>query len=108
MEIDEMIADARSEEKTRKDIELVREYARQYAKNANMVTIDLEEYMYLRSNNERYCMLMDEIGKSLRITWDKKNLALGENNIVDILRLFYPDTYARKLKALQEKEGDEE
>jgi hypothetical protein len=101
MEMDEMIADARAEETTR-------EYARQCARQTNMITIDLEEYMYLRDNNQKYCMLMDSITKSLRITLDKRNLVLGENNIIDFLMFFYPNEYARILKVLQGKEGDKE
>jgi hypothetical protein len=102
MEIDEMIADARAEEETKKELKQNIGFER---KN-NTVTIDIEEYMFLRDRYDKYNKFMDVFSNGLMLDANKEALELDARDLITLFRIIYPAEYYFKLETLKLKGSD--
>lgn len=126
MDIEELIADARAEEevaaeqeraaKEEKAREGFRDTLREQLKEAlipksdNKVTISLSEYVILKQKEADLDRILNAIVDGLGLSYSKEYLSLKESeNVVDAIRVLYPDVYDHLLAAElehAEREGE--
>ena len=120
MDIEELIADARAEEevaaeqeraaKEEKAREDFRDTLRERLKEAlipksdNKVTINLSEYVILKQKEADLDRILNAIVDGLGLSYSKEYLSLKESeNVVDAIRVLYPDVYDALLAAELER-----
>ena len=120
MDIEEMIADAKAEEevareqikaaKEEKAREDFRDTLRERLKEAlipksdNKVTISLSEYVILKQKEADIDRILNAIVDGLGLNYSKDGLRLDESqNVVDAIRVLYPDVYDHLLAAELER-----
>lgn len=120
MDIEELIADARAEEevaaeqeraaKEEKAREDFRDTLREQLKEAlipksdNKVTISLSEYVILKQKEADLDRILNAIVDGLGLSYSKEYLSLKESeNVVDAIRVLYPDVYDALLAAELER-----
>ena len=116
VDIEEMIADARAEEEVAREQERVtreekaredfRDTLREQLKEAlipksdNKVTINLSEYVILKQKEADLDRILNAIVNGLGLSYSKEYLSLKESdNVVDAIRVLYPDVYDHLLAA---------
>ena len=120
MDIEELIADARAEEevaaeqeraareeKAREDFrDTLREQLKEalIPKSDNKVTISLSEYVILKQKEADLDRILNAIVDGLGLSYSKEYLSLKESeNVVDAIRVLYPDVYDHLLAAELER-----
>lgn len=120
MDIEELIADARAEEevaaeqkraakeeKAREDFrDTLREQLKEalLPKNENKITINLSEYVILKQKEADLDRILNAIVDGLGLSYSKEYLSLKESeNVVDAIRVLYPDVYDALLAAELER-----
>lgn len=122
-DIDEMIADARAEEEVAKEqaiessenkfredlkahlIDAFKDNAK-FSKD-NSVTLSLNEYLILRFKERDLETITSAIISNLALGYDGESLRLNiKNDVVDVMKVLYPDMYEAILEDLQQKEGE--
>lgn len=121
--IDELIADARAEEEVAKEqaIENSENKFREDLKarlidafkdnvklnKENSVTLSLNEYLILRFKERDLETITSAIISNLALGYDGESLRLDhKNDVVDVIKVIYPDMYDAILEDLQQKEGE--
>jgi len=121
--IDELIADARAEEEVAKEqaIESSENKFREELKTClidafkdnakfskdNSVTLSLNEYLILRFKERDLETITSAIISNLALGYDGESLRLNiKNDVVDVMKVLYPDMYEAILEDLQQKEGE--
>ena len=116
VDIEEMIADARAEEevareqekaakeeKAREDFrDTLREHLKEALKVRNdesKVTIPLSEYLKLKQKETDLERILSAIVDGLELSYNKEYLRLTDDNVVDAIRILYPDLYDAILAA---------
>lgn len=121
--IDELIADARAEEEVAKEqaiknsenkfreelktclIDAFKDNAK-FSKD-NSVTLSLNEYLILRFKERDLETITSAIISNLALGYDGESLRLNiKNDVVDVMKVLYPDMYEAILEDLQQKEGE--
>lgn len=121
--IDEVIADARAEEEVAKEqaiknsenkfreelktclIDAFKDNAK-FSKD-NSVTLSLNEYLILRFKERDLETITSAIISNLALGYDGESLRLNiKNDVVDVMKVLYPDMYEAILEDLQQKEGE--
>lgn len=121
--IDEVIADARAEEEVAKEqaiensdnkfreelktclIDAFKDNAK-FSKD-NSVTLSLNEYLILRFKERDLETITSAIISNLALGYDGKSLRLNnKSDVVDVMKVLYPDMYDAILEDLQQKEGE--
>lgn len=99
IEIEEMIADAKAEEETKKDMEL-KSKLREGLKDAlevkenPQVSINLKEYVLLKQKEQDLERLINIIISNIELTYSKDELRLKDyENIIKAFRVLYPEAY---------------
>lgn len=117
LNIDEMIADAKVEEQVEKEQAKATEEnekedfkealkAALMPKSDSKVTIPLSEYVILLQKEADLGRLLDAIVHSLDLGYNDEYLILNKSeNVVDAIRVLYPDVYDHLLLERAEKEG---
>lgn len=124
MDIEEMIADAKAEEEVAREQEraakeekarddfrdTLREQLKEQLKEAlipksdNKVTISLSEYLILKQKEADLDRILNAIVDGLGLSYSKEYLSLKESeNVVDAIRVLYPDAYDALLAAELER-----
>ena len=120
VDIEEMIADAKAEEevaaeqgiaateeKAREDFrDTLREQLKEalLPKNESKVTINLSEYVLLKQKETDLNRILNAIVDGLGLSYSKEYLSLKESeNVVDAIRVLYPDVYDALLAAELER-----
>lgn len=122
-DIEEMIADARAEEEVAKEqaiknsenkfreelktclIDAFKDNAK-FSKD-NSVTLSLNEYLILRFKERNLETITSAIISNLALGYDGESLRLNiKNDVVDVMKVLYPDMYEAILEDLQQKEGE--
>ena len=118
--IDELIADAQAEEEVAREQERAakeekaredfRDTLREQLKEAlipksdNKVTISLSEYVILKQKEADLDRILNVIVDGLGLSYSKEYLSLkGSENVVDAIRVLYPDVYDALLAAELER-----
>lgn len=121
MDIEEMIADAKAEEEVAREQERVakeekaredfRDTLREQLKEAfsnkddSKVKVSLKEYVILKQKEADLDRILNAIVDGLGLNYSKDGLRLNESeNVVDAIRVLYPDVYDHLLAAEQEGE----
>ena len=116
MDIEELIADAKAEEEVAREQERAakeekaredfRDTLREQLKEAlipksdNKVTISLSEYVILKQKEADLDRILNAIVDGLGLSYSKEYLSLKESeNVVDAIRVLYPDVYDHLLAA---------
>ena len=122
-DIEEMIADAKAEE------EVAREQAIESSENKfredlkahlidafkdniklnkeNSVTLSLDEYLILKFKERDLENIISAIIPNLTLGYDGESLRLNnKSDVVDVIKVIYPDIYEAILEDLQQKEGE--
>lgn len=116
IDIEEMIADAKAEEEVAREQERAakeekaredfRDTLREQLKKAlipkddNKVTISLSEYLILKQKEADLDRILNAIVDGLGLSYSKEYLSLKESeNVVDAIRVLYPDVYDHLLAA---------
>lgn len=122
-DIDEMIADARAEEEVAKEqaIESSENKFREDLKThlidafkdniklnkENSVTLSLNEYLILKFKERDLENIIRAIIPNLILGYDGESLRLNnKSDVVDVIKVIYPDMYKGILEDLQQKEGE--
>lgn len=123
-DIEEMIADAKAEEEVareqakaaadrqfKEDLrEQLKENLLETVKNkkaSNKVTIDLDEYVMLDNKSKDLDRLLTAIISDLGLNYNRERLRVKDgDNIVDALRVLYPEAYDHLLAIELEQEGE--
>lgn len=122
-DIDEMIADARAEEEVAKEQAIensenkFREDLKAHLIDAfkdniklnkeNSVTLSLNEYLILKFKERDLETITSAIIPNLTLGYDGESLRLNhKNDVVDVIKVIYPDMYEAILEDLQQKEGE--
>lgn len=120
MDIEEMIVDAKAEEEVAREQERAareekaredfRDTLREQLKEAlipksdNKVTISLSEYVILKQKEADLDRILNAIVDGLGLSYSKEYLSLKESeNVVDAIRVLYPDVYDALLAAELER-----
>jgi hypothetical protein len=120
VDIEEMIADAKAEEEVAREQERAakeekarddfRDTLREQLKEAlipksdNKVTINLSEYVILKQKEADLDRILNAIVDGLGLSYSKEYLSLKESeNVVDAIRVLYPDVYDALLAAELER-----
>lgn len=122
-DIEEMIADAKAEEEVAKEqaiensdnkfreelktclIDAFKDNAK-FSKD-NSVTLSLNEYLILRFKERDLETITSAIISNLALGYDGKSLRLNnKSDVVDVMKVLYPDMYDAILEDLQQKEGE--
>ena len=123
--IDELIADAQAEEEVAREQERAakeekaredfRDTLREQLKEAlipksdNKVTISLSEYVILKQKEADLDRILNAIVDGLGLSYSKEYLSLKESeNVVDAIRVLYPDVYDAFLAAELERAEHED
>ena len=121
--IDEVIADARAEEEVAKEqaIESSENKFREDLKahliyafkdniklnKENSVTLSLNEYLILKFKERDLENIISAIIPNLTLEYDGESLRLNnKSDVVDVIKVIYPDMYEAILEDLQQKEGE--
>lgn len=121
--IDELIADARAEEEVAKEqaiknsenkfreelktclIDAFKDNAK-FSKD-NSVTLSLNEYLILKFKERDLENIISAIIPNLTLGYDGESLRLNnKSDVVDVIKVIYPDMYEAILEDLQQKEGE--
>lgn len=121
--IDEVIADAIAEEEVAKEqaiknsenkfreelktclIDAFKDNAK-FSKD-NSVTLSLNEYLILRFKERDLETITSAIISNLELGYDGESLRLNnKSDVVDVIKVIYPDMYEAILEDLQQKEGE--
>lgn len=122
-DIDEMIADARAEEEVAKEQAIensenkFREDLKAHLIDAfkdniklnkeNSVTLSLNEYLILKFKERDLENIISAIIPNLTLGYDGESLRLNnKSDVVDVIKVIYPDMYEAILEDLQQKEGE--
>lgn len=122
-DIDEMIADARAEEEVAKEqaIESSENKFREDLKahlidafkdniklnKENSVSLSLNEYLILKFKERDLENIIRAIIPNLTLGYDGESLRLNnKSDVVDVIKVIYPDMYEAILEDLQQKEGE--
>lgn len=122
-DIDEMIADARAEEEVAKEQAIensenkFREDLKAHLIDAfkdniklnkeNSVTLSLNEYLILKFKERDLENIISAIIPNLSLGYDGESLRLNnKSDVVDVIKVIYPDMYEAILEDLQQKEGE--
>lgn len=122
-DIEEMIADARAEEEVAKEQAIensenkFREDLKAHLIDAfkdniklnkeNSVTLSLNEYLILKFKERDLETITSAIISNLTLGYDGESLRLDhKNDVVDVIKVIYPDMYDAILEDLQQKEGE--
>ena len=120
MDIEEMIADAKAEEevareqeraakeeKAREDFrDTLREQLKEalIPKSESKVTVNLSEYVILKQKEADLDRILNAIVDGLGLNYSKDGLRLDESkNVIDAIRVLYPDVYDALLAAELER-----
>lgn len=119
--IDELIADARAEEEVAKEQAIessenkFREDLKAHLidafkdniKKENSVTLSLNEYLILKFKERDLENIIRAIIPNLTLGYDGESLRLNnKSDVVDVIKVIYPDMYDAILEDLQQKEGE--
>ena len=121
--IDEVIADARAEEEVAKEQAIensenkFREDLKAHLIDAfkdniklnkeNSVTLSLNEYLILKFKERDLENIISAIIPNLTLGYDGESLRLNnKSDVVDVIKVIYPDMYEAILEDLQQKEGE--
>ena len=118
-DIEEMIADAKAEEQVAKEQaiensnndfreELRAKLKDMFSTNAdNKVSLSLNEYLILKFKERDLETITSAIISNLTLGYDGESLRLNhKNDVVDVIKVIYPDMYETILEDLQQKEGE--
>ena len=118
-DIEEMIADARAEEEVAKEQaiensdnnfreELKAKLKDMFSTNAdNKVSLSLNEYLILKFKERDLENIISAIIPNLTLGYDGESLRLNnKSDVVDVIKVIYPDMYEAILEDLQQKEGE--
>lgn len=122
-DIDEMIADARAEEEVAKEqaiensenkfreelkAHLIDAFKDNFKLNKeNSVTISLNEYLILKFKERDLENIISAIIPNLTLGYDGESLRLhNTSDVVDVIKVIYPDMYEAIVEDLQQKEGE--
>lgn len=120
-DIEEMIADAKAEEevareqaiessenKFREDLKAhLIDAFKDNIKKENSVTLSLNEYLILKFKERDLENIISAIIPNLTLGYDGESLRLNnKSDVVDVIKVIYPDMYEAILEDLQQKEGE--
>lgn len=113
--IEELIADAKAEEETKKAVQddLTEAFMRKFAADLNKgaeektkggaVTIPLAEYVELKQMESDFDRLFSAIERSLELNYNHEDIRVDGDIIKDTFKALYPEEYEADYQALLEE-----